>query len=79
MRHPHNIVPRDDKDEFLIAIYDELCAIHAALRGGVDGPVRAEEAPAVEAVPEPAPAAAPPKAPTKKRTTHKKTTTRKKA
>lgn len=67
MRHPHDIVPRDDKDELLVAIYDELCAIHAALGGGVDGPVRAEEAPAVEVEPEPAPAAAPPKPPAKKR------------
>lgn len=72
MRHPHDIVPRDDKDEFLIAIYDVLCAIHATLRGGVDGPVRAEEASAAEVVPEPTPAAAPPKPPAKKRATQAK-------
>lgn len=74
MRHPHDIVPRDDKDDLLIAIYDELCAIHAVLRGGVDGPVRDSAVPAAEVESEPAPVAAPPKAPAKKRNT----TTRKK-
>jgi hypothetical protein len=30
-RHPHDIVPRDDKDEFLIAMYDVLVEIRDAL------------------------------------------------
>ena len=72
MRHPHDIVPRDDKDEILLAIYDELCAIHAALGGGVDGPVRDSEAPAAEVVPEPAKVAAPPKPPARKKAAPRK-------
>jgi hypothetical protein len=30
-RHPHDIVPRDDKDEVLLAIYDVLVEIRDAL------------------------------------------------
>jgi len=85
MRHPHDIVPRDDKDDLLIAIYDELCGLRGdvqALRAEpvmsellvAEPPVRASAVPAVEATPEPAKAAAPPKPRAKRR----KTTTRKK-
>jgi len=30
-RHPHDIVPRDDKDDILLAIYDVLVEIRDAL------------------------------------------------
>ena len=73
MRHPHDIVPRDDKDEVLVAIFDVLVEIRDALAPAAsEPPVPAE--PVAEAVPEPAPAAAPRarRAPAKKKSTARK-------
>jgi hypothetical protein len=79
-RHPRDIVPIDNKEDILLAIWDSIEAIRVALEAGAGGPARTSEEPAVAATPEPSPpAAAPPKAPRKKktttRTTKKKTTT----
>ncbi len=76
MRHPHEIVPRDDKDEVLVAIFDMLVEIRDALTPAASEPPAAEPAePVAEVVPEPAPAAAP----RAQRTSPKKITARKKA
>jgi len=69
MRHPHDIVPRDDKDEILLAIFDVLVEIRDALVPAASEPPAPAE-PVVEAVPEPAPA--PRRAPAKKKTTTRK-------
>jgi len=48
-RHPHDIVPRDDKDEVLVAIYDVLVEIRDALappHSPEEEPVPAENPPA---------------------------------
>jgi len=60
-RHPHDIVPRDDKDEILVAIFDVLVEIRDALVPTpivVSGPVPPEMpigAGAVEAATDSAP------------------------
>jgi len=46
-RHPHDIVPRDDKDDILLAIYDELVLIRKAL---VPTPTEASEPAPADAV-----------------------------
>jgi len=38
-RHPHDIVPRDDKDEILVAIYDVLVDIRNALAPAAKEPL----------------------------------------
>lgn len=71
MRHPHDIVPRDDKDEILVAIFDMLVEIRDALVPAASEPPAPAE-PAAEVVSEPAPVAAPRRAPAKKKTTTRK-------
>ncbi|HET6494774.1 MAG TPA: hypothetical protein VFH61_05350 [Thermoleophilia bacterium] len=72
-RHPHDIVPRDEKDEVLRAIYDELVGLRADVQT-----LRAEPAAADprEVTPRPAPApkkTAPKKPAAKKPAVRKKT------
>jgi len=77
-RHPHDIVPRDDKDEILVAIYDVLVEIRDALVPApivVSGPAPADVpvgSGKVEVVPEP------PKKPAAKKPAAKKPAARKK-
>lgn len=73
MRHPHDIVPRDEKDEVLRAIYDELVGLRADLRAGAESPVRKPAAKPEKAKPAAKPVAKPTAKP-KLRTRTKKAT-----
>lgn len=77
MRHPHEIVPRDDKDEVLVAIFDVLVEIRDALTPVALEPLVSEPVEPVAEVAPAAPAAAPRKPPAKRRTTKKRTTKKK--
>jgi hypothetical protein len=72
-RHPHDIPPRDDKDELLVAIYDVLVEIRAALT-----PVALEPLVSAGVVPEPEPEPAPAPKPAAKKAPAKKPAPRKK-
>ena len=71
-RHPHDIVPVNNQEDILLAIYDELVVIREAL--APPAPAEAPSAAPAAETTEPAPAAAPRRTPKKKTTARKKTT-----
>jgi len=73
-RDPHSIVPRDDKDDLLLAIWELLVEIRNALVP----PSAAESAPAAAPATADASAPEPVKKPTARKPASKKTSTRKK-